>query len=116
MEDKFILEALKEAQKSLAENAIPIGAVFVVEKKIVGRGYNRRVQKGSPILHAEMEALENAGRLKTGQYKKSVLYTTLSPYDMCCGAILLYKIPRVVIGDSQNFKGAEEYYWYMTYK
>ena len=96
--DKFIHAALEEAKKGLEEGGIPIGSVLVIDDKIVGRGHNRRVQKGSAILHAEMDCLENAGRLKVSDYRKAVLYSTLSPCDMCSGAVLLYKIPKVVIG------------------
>lgn len=100
-------EALKEAKKGLREGGIPIGSVLVKNGKIIGRGHNRRVQKYSAILHAEMDCLENAGRLKTNDYKKCAIYSTLSPCDMCTGAILLYKIPVVVIGENKNFKGPE---------
>lgn len=101
--------ALREAEQGLAEGGIPIGAVLVLDGKIVGRGHNRRVQKGSAVLHAEMDCLENAGRLKAAEYRRSTLYTTLSPCDMCSGAILLYGIPRVVIGENETFRGPEEY-------
>lgn len=100
--------AVAEALNGLSEGGIPIGSVLVIDGVIVGKGHNRRVQKGSAILHAEMDALENAGRLGAGDYRKAVLYTTLSPCDMCSGAILLYKIPRVVIGENRTFQGAEE--------
>jgi len=100
--------ALKEAEKSLAEGGIPIGACLVIDGKIVGKGHNQRIQKKSPILHGEMDCLENAGRLKAEDYQKATLYTTLSPCDMCTGAILLYKIPRVVMAENVTFKGAEE--------
>ncbi len=100
--------ALEEAEKGLAEGGIPIGSALVLDGKIVGRGHNRRVQKGSAILHGEMDALENAGRLSASEYARSVLYTTLSPCDMCAGAALLYRIPRVVIGENRTFLGAEE--------
>ncbi len=106
--DAFMKAALKEARTSLAEGGIPIGSVLVIGGRIIGRGHNQRVQKGSPILHAEMDALENAGRLQAADYRKAVLYTTLSPCDMCSGAILLYKIPKVVIGENQTYQGAEE--------
>jgi len=102
-------EAIKEAKKGLAEGGIPIGAVLVKQGRIIGRGHNRRVQLASAILHAEMDCLQNAGRLKELDYKKCVLYSTLSPCTMCSGAILLYKIPRVVIGENRTFKGPEEY-------
>lgn len=106
---KFIRAAIKEARKGLKEGGIPIGAVLVKGGKIVGRGHNRRVQKKSAILHAEMDCLENAGRLKAADYKKCVIYSTLSPCPMCTGAILLYKIPTVVIGENFTFKGPESY-------
>jgi len=104
---KFMKEAVKEAQKGLREGGIPIGAVLVKKGKIIGRGHNRRVQKKSAILHAEMDCLENAGRLSAKDYKSCVIYSTLSPCDMCTGAILLYKIPTVVIGENKTFKGPE---------
>ncbi len=100
-------EAIKEARKGLRQGGIPIGSVLVKDGKILGRGHNRRVQKGSAILHAEMDCLENAGRLKAQDYEKCVIYSTLSPCDMCTGAILLYKIPVVVIGENQTFRGPE---------
>ncbi len=106
---KFLSEAIKEARKGLEEGGIPIGAVLVKGGKVIGRGHNRRVQKGSAILHAEMDCLENAGRLKAADYKKCELYSTLSPCPMCTGAILLYKIPVVVIGENKTFKGPENY-------
>jgi cytosine deaminase len=101
--------AIDEARHGLEEGGIPIGSVLVVEGIILGRGHNRRVQRGSAILHGEMDALESAGRLPTSQYRKSVIYTTLSPCDMCTGAILLYGIPRVVIGENRTFMGAEDH-------
>lgn len=101
--------ALGEARSGLAEGGIPIGSVLAVEGEIVGRGHNRRVQEGSVVLHAEMDALERAGRLPAGAYRRSVIYTTLSPCDMCSGAILLYGIPRVVIGENRTFMGAEDH-------
>src|SRR5580698_10813188 len=107
--EQFLKAALEEAQKGLAEGGIPIGSVLVIDQKIVGRGHNRRVQRGSAILHAEMDCLENAGRLKAADYRRSVLYSTLSPCDMCSGTALLYKIPRIVIGENQTFKGPEDY-------
>ncbi|MDO8803338.1 MAG: nucleoside deaminase [Elusimicrobiota bacterium] len=106
---KFIKAAIKEARKGLKEGGIPIGAVLVKGGRIIGRGHNRRVQKKSAILHAEMDCLENAGRLKAADYKKCVIYSTLSPCPMCTGAILLYKIPTVVIGENSTFKGPESY-------
>ena len=105
--DIFMQEAVKEAQKGLAEGGIPIGAVIVYRNKIIGRGHNQRVQKGSAILHGEMAALENAGRQPAAVYKECTLYTTLSPCVMCSGAMLLYEIPRVVIGENQTFIGEE---------
>ena len=102
-------EALKEALLSCKECGIPIGAVLVKEGKIIGRGHNRRVQKKSAILHAEIDCLENAGRLPAKGYAKCILYSTLSPCDLCAGAVLLYKIPLVVIGENKTFKGPEAY-------
>ncbi|MGD2060158.1 MAG: nucleoside deaminase [Acidimicrobiia bacterium] len=101
--------ALEEARSGLAEGGIPIGSVLAVEGEIVGRGHNRRVQEGSVVLHAEMDALERAGRLPATVYRRSVIYTTLSPCDMCSGAILLYGIPRVVVGENRTFVGAEDH-------
>lgn len=106
---RFMKEALKEAMAGLAEGGIPIGAVLVIDGKIVGRGHNRRVQKQSAILHAEMDCLENAGRLTAKDYAKATIYSTLSPCPMCSGAIVLYKIPTVVIGENENFVGGEDY-------
>ena len=106
--DKFLEAALEEARKGYEEGGIPIGSVIVHKGEVIGRGHNRRVQKGSPILHGEMDALENAGRLPASVYRECVLYTTLSPCPMCTGAILLYEIPRVVIGEHQTFMGEEE--------
>lgn len=105
---EFFTEALNEAKKGYAEGGIPIGSVLVYQDKIIGRGHNRRVQEGSPILHAEMDALRDAGRQTAAVYAECNLYTTLSPCSMCSGAVLLYKIPRVVIGENRNFKGSEE--------
>lgn len=107
--DEFLTAAIKEARKGLKEGGIPIGSVLVVDNKIMARGHNRRVQKGSAVLHAEMDCLENAGRLHPSDYRKAVLYSTLSPCDMCSGAILLYGIPEVVIGENRTFAGPEEY-------
>jgi len=107
--DPFMNAAIEEAQAGHAEGGIPIGSVLVIDGKIVGRGHNRRVQKGSAILHAEMDCLENAGRLTARDYQRSTLYSTLSPCDMCSGTALLYKIPRVVIGENQTFRGPEDY-------
>ena len=106
--DPFLEAAIAEAERGLAEGGIPIGSVLVVDGEIVGRGHNQRVQKGSPILHGEMDALERAGRLKAPEYRRSTIYTTLSPCSMCTGAILLYEIPRVVIGENRTFLGAED--------
>lgn len=105
--DEFMLAALAEARLGLSEGGIPIGSVLVHRGRIVGRGHNRRVQKGSAILHGEMDALENAGRLTADVYRESILYTTLSPCSMCSGAILLYGIPRVVVGENRTFMGEE---------
>src|SRR6266540_150093 len=107
--DPFLEAAILEARLGLAEGGIPIGSVLVIDGRIAGRGHNRRVQRGSAILHAEMDALENAGRLKAADYQRAVLYSTLSPCDMCSGAVLLYKVPKVVIGENRSFRGPEEY-------
>jgi creatinine deaminase len=107
--DEFLEAAIEEAKKGLVEGGIPIGAVLVIDGRIVGRGHNRRIQKGSAVLHAEMDCLENAGRLKASEYRRATLYSTLSPCDMCSGAVLLYKIPKVVIGENHTFQGPEEY-------
>ena len=107
--DEFLQAALEEAKQGLAEGGIPIGSVLVSEGKILGRGHNQRVQAGSVIHHGEMNALENAGRLAARLYARCTLYTTLSPCPMCSGAILLYKIPRVVIGENVTFLGDEEH-------
>lgn len=107
--DIFLQAAIKEARKGLAEGGIPIGSVLVIDGQIVGRGHNRRVQKGSAILHAEMDAIENAGRLKASDYRRAVLYSTLSPCDMCSGMALLYRIPKIVIGENRTFQGPEDY-------
>ena len=106
--DQFLTAAIEEAARGLAEGGIPIGAVLVHRGTIVGRGHNRRVQQGSAVLHGEMDALERAGRLRASVYRKSVIYTTLSPCAMCTGAILLYGIPHVVIGENQTFMGEED--------
>ncbi|MCK9473919.1 nucleoside deaminase [Sulfurimonas sp.] len=107
--DIFLKEAIKEAKLGLKEGGIPIGSVLVIDGKIVGRGHNKRVQKSSAILHAEMDCLENAGRLSASEYKKATIYSTLSPCDMCSGAILLYGIKRVVVGENTTFKGPQDY-------
>lgn len=104
----FMQAAIEEAQQGLAEGGIPIGSVIVCRGRIIGRGHNRRIQQGSPILHGEMDALANAGRQPAHVYRESVLYTTLSPCSMCSGAILLYGIPKVVIGENRTFMGEEE--------
>ncbi|NBX83075.1 nucleoside deaminase [bacterium] len=109
MSDPFLAAAIEEAKKGLEEGGIPIGSVLIIDGKIVGRGHNRRVQKGSAILHAEMDCLENAGRLSAKDYARATLYSTLSPCDMCSGTALLYKIPRIVIGENQTFQGPEKY-------
>jgi cytosine/creatinine deaminase len=106
--DPFMQAAIEEAQQGLAEGGIPIGSVLVHRGTILGRGHNRRIQKGSPILHGEMDALENAGRHPAHVYRESVLYTTLSPCAMCSGAILLYGIPTVIVGENETFLGEEE--------
>jgi cytosine deaminase len=100
--------ALDEARKGAAEGGIPIGSILVADGQVIGRGHNKRIQKGSSVLHGEMDALENAGRLKASIYRDATLYTTLSPCSMCSGAILLYKIPRVVIGENRTFLGEED--------
>lgn len=106
---QFLQAALEQARIGLADGGVPIGSVLVVDDEIVGRGHNRRVQKGSPILHAEMDAVENAGRLTAGDYRRAVLYSTLSPCDMCSGMTLLYRIPRIVVGENRTFQGPEDY-------
>ena len=108
-DSKFMAAAIDEARKGLAEGGIPIGSVLVIDGEIVGRGHNQRVQHESPILHAEMDCLANAGRLKPAEYRRATLYSTLSPCDMCSGAILLYDIPRVVVGENRTFRGPEDY-------
>ena len=107
--DAFLQAAIEEARQGLAEGGIPIGSVLVIDGRIVGRGHNRRVQKGSAILHAEMDCLEAAGRLTAADYRRATLYSTLSPCDMCSGATLLYGIPRIVIGENRTFRGPEDY-------
>lgn len=107
--DAFLQEAIKEARQGLAEGGIPIGSVMVIDNKIVGRGHNRRIQKGSAILHAEMDCFENAGRLTASDYQRATLYSTLSPCDMCSGTSILYKIPKIVIGENKTFQGPEDY-------
>jgi creatinine deaminase len=107
--DIFLEAAIEEAKIGLEEGGIPIGSVLVIDNTIIGRGHNRRVQSGSAILHAEMDCLENAGRLKASDYKRATLYSTLSPCDMCSGTSLLYKIPKIVIGENKTFQGPEDY-------
>jgi cytosine deaminase len=107
--DPFLQAAIEEAKQGLAEGGIPIGSVLVIDGRIVGRGHNQREQKRSAILHAEMDCLENAGRLRAADYCRSVLYSTLSPCDMCSGTALLYRIPKIVIGENQTFQGPEAY-------
>ena len=106
--DMFMKAAVEEAKKGLAEGGIPIGSVIVYQGGIIGRGHNRRVQKGSAILHGEMDALENTGRQPATVYRQCVLYTTLSPCSMCSGAILLYGIPQIIVGENSTFMGEEE--------
>ena len=106
--DAFMQAAIEEAEKGFAESGIPIGSVLVHQGTILGRGHNQRLQRGSVVLHGEMDALENAGRQKAAVYRNCVLYTTLSPCPMCTGAILLYGIPKVIIGENQTFMGGEE--------
>ncbi|MCP5090657.1 MAG: nucleoside deaminase [Gammaproteobacteria bacterium] len=107
--DDFLAAAIDEARRGESAGGIPIGSVLVVDGRIVGRGHNQRIQKGSPVLHAEMDCLENAGRLHASDYRRSVLYSTLSPCDMCSGAILLYGIPKVIVGENKTFRGPEDY-------
>lgn len=108
MTEPGLRAAIDEARLGLSEGGIPIGSVLVIDGEIAGRGHNQRVQRGSPTLHAEIDALENAGRLTAAEYARATLYTTLSPCDMCSGAILLYGIPRVVVGENSTFLGAED--------
>lgn len=105
--DPWMQAAIEEAKKGLGEGGIPIGSVLVIDGQIVSRGHNQRIQKSSAVLHAEMDCLENAGRLKPEDYRRATLYSTLSPCDMCSGAILLYQIPRVVAGENTTFRGPE---------
>ncbi len=109
MNDAHLNAAIDEARKGLTTGGIPIGSVLVIDGEIVGRGHNQRVQRGSAVLHAEMDCLENAGRLSAADYQRATLYSTLSPCDMCSGAILLYQIPHVVIGENRTFRGPEDY-------
>lgn len=107
--DAFLEAAIEQAEIGWRAGGIPIGSVLVIDDKIVGRGHNKRVQQGSAVLHAEMDCLENSGRLSAAHYQRATLYSTLSPCDMCTGAILLYKIPRLVVGENRTFKGPEQY-------
>ena len=108
MHEAFLRAAIDEARAGLAEGGIPIGSVLILDGEVIGRGHNRRVQRGSTILHAEMDCLENAGRRRATDYSRATLYSTLSPCAMCSGAVLLYKIPRVVIGENVTFQGPED--------
>jgi len=107
--DPFLRQALAEAENGLAEGGIPIGSVLVLDGAIVGRGHNRRVQRSSAVLHAEMDCIENAGRRVAAEYRRAILYSTLSPCDMCSGTVLLYGIPRIVVGENRTFRGPEDY-------
>jgi cytosine deaminase len=107
--DSFLQAAIEEARLGLSEGGIPIGSALVIDGKLVARGHNRRVQQGSVIRHAEMDCLENAGRLTARDYQRAVLYSTLSPCDMCSGAALLYGIPKIVVGENRTFQGPEDY-------
>ncbi|NWF35774.1 nucleoside deaminase [Mariprofundus sp. KV] len=107
--DRFLEAAIEEAKKGLAEGGIPIGSVLVIDGEIVGRGHNRRVQQGSATLHAEIDCIESAGRIKAADYRRATLYSTLSPCDMCSGAVLLYGIGNVVAGENRTFQGPEDY-------
>lgn len=107
--DEYLSAAIAEARKGLRAGGIPIGSVLVIDGQIVGRGHNQRIQKGSSVLHAEMDCLENAGRLQADDYRNAILYSTLSPCDMCSGAVLLYGIPKVVVGENRTFRGPEDY-------
>lgn len=109
MRDPFLQAAIDEAKQGLAEGGIPIGSVIVFHGEIIGRGHNMRVQKGDPLLHGEMSAFQQAGRQPAAVYRNSVLYTTLSPCPMCSGTSLLYKIPKIVIGENKTFQGAEDW-------
>ncbi len=107
--DEFLEAAIEEARLGQGAGGVPIGSVLVIDGQIVGRGHNQRVQKGSSVLHAELDCLEKTGRLPAASYRRSVLYSTLSPCDMCSGAVLLYGIPRVVVGENRTFQGPEDY-------
>jgi creatinine deaminase len=106
--DEFMQAAIDEARAGMAEEGVPIGSVLVVDGKIMGRGHNRQNQQNSVILHAEMDCLENAGHLQPAEYRRAILYTTLSPCEMCAGSVLFFKIPKVVIAENQNYRGAED--------
>ena len=107
--DDFLQAAIEDARRGLKAGGIPIGSALVIDGKIVGRGHNQRVQKNSVIRHAEMDCLENAGRLQPSQYRRATLYSTLSPCEMCSGAVLLYRIPHVIVGENRTFRGPEDY-------
>jgi creatinine deaminase len=107
--DKFLEAAIQEAKKGAVEGGVPIGSVLVIDGRIVGRGHNRRVQNSSAVFHAEMDCLENAGRIKAADYRRATLYSTLSPCDMCSGAVLLFGIPKVIVGENRTFRGPEDY-------
>ena len=107
--DEFLEAAIEQARLGQGAGGVPIGSVLIIDERIVGRGHNQRIQKESSVLHAEMDCLENAGRLSASDYRRAVLYSTLSPCDMCSGAILLYQIPRVVVGENRTFQGPEDY-------
>jgi creatinine deaminase len=109
MTDPFLKSAIEEAKIGFAKGGIPLGSILVLDGRIVRRGHNQRVQKGSVIRHAEMDCLEQAGRLSALEYRRATLYSTLSPCDMCSGAVLLYKIPKVIIGENRTFRGPEDY-------
>lgn len=107
--DEFLKAAIEEARRGQAAGGIPIGSVLVIDGRIIGRGHNQRVQRGSCVLHAEMDCLENAGRLPASDYRRATLYSTLSPCDMCSGAALLYRVPKIVVGENRTFRGPEDY-------
>ncbi len=107
--DEFLAAAIEQAKQGLSEGGIPIGSVLVIDGQIVGYGHNRRVQQASAVLHAEMDCLENAGRIKAADYRRATLYSTLSPCDMCSGAVLLYGIPKVIVGENRTFCGPEDH-------
>ena len=109
LREQLLAEAVKEARKGLNAGGIPIGSVMAIDGEIIGRGHNQRIQKGSPTLHAEIDCLENAGRRTAEEYQRAILVSTLSPCDMCSGAILLYKIPTLIVGENRTFQGPEKY-------